>query len=283
MEFKDLDKALIEEKANNKRLAEELNKTKSEANYYKTEGDNHYYYYIFLINLIFIYIYNICLKIMYFSVLQLKKSIKTSDNQQFRKPFNLFDDHNNVVNEIPVKSESQLDKSTTSFQRMHHNIPHRFLEVTNKLKAKCVSCADTIFFGKILKCSECGATSHPKCAEMLPNNCGLPVEMMQHLFLNSNDVNDNHFDDLENSEDLVEVQELEPSAPEAHSPINNYDSSDSSATTDNNESFSEDHTSQAFGTRRTDSNIRQIEAICAEEEGFSFTDSMLDVLENKQK
>jgi hypothetical protein len=216
---------------------------------------------------------------MYFPVLQLKKSIKDNeinlDDQTFRKPFDLcINDHNNTVND-------------NHNQRMHHNIPHRFIEVSHPFNAKCVSCAETIHFGrKALKCSECDAISHPKCVHLLPNNCGLPVELMQHLFHSSHDVNDNYFDHMINNEeqDVVEVQQLEPSAPEADSPINYCNSSDSSATTDNNESDSGAFMSQVFGTP-VNKDIREIEAICANdnEECFSFTDSMLEVLGNEQK
>lgn len=56
IEFKDLDRALAEEKTKNRRLNEELYKIKSEANYYKTEGDN-YYVYTFNITLFYKYKY----------------------------------------------------------------------------------------------------------------------------------------------------------------------------------------------------------------------------------
>jgi hypothetical protein len=56
IEFKELDRALAEEKTKNRRLAEELSKNKSEANYYKREGDNYYY---FITNLTDIYITNL--------------------------------------------------------------------------------------------------------------------------------------------------------------------------------------------------------------------------------
>jgi hypothetical protein len=229
---------------------------------------------------------------MYFPVLQLKKSIKDNEinsDQTFRKPFDLRINDHNIVNDNLNQSEAQIDfdKTATSFQRMHHNIPHRFIEVSHPFNAKCVSCAETIHFGrKALKCSECNAISHPKCVDLLPNNCGLPVELMQHLFHSSHDVNDNYFDDMINNEeqDMVEVEQLEPSAPEAHSPINYCNSSDSSATTDNNESDSGAFMSQALETP-VNKDIREIEAICANynEECFSFTDSMLEVLGSEQK
>lgn len=225
---------------------------------------------------------------MYFSVLQLKQSIKSdelsSDNELFRKPFDLIN-QNNTGRDRPVQIEFQNDKLSTNFQRMHHNIPHRLAEVTNKLNTRCVSCAETIHIGrKTMRCNECRAVSHPKCAENLPNNCGLPVELLQHFFHNSNDVNDHYFEDILNGEeqDVVEVQELEPSAPEANSFINNCHSSDSSATTDNNESDSGAFMSHGL-EKNENSDIREIEAICThtEEEGFSFTDSMIEALDQQ--
>ena len=228
---------------------------------------------------------------MYFSV---KSSIKTDDknlcndsNQLFRKP--LFSDNKNRVkkrvdNELQTHSPHEQKSNTcnTSGSRMRHNIPHRFADITNKIpNNKCVTCADAIHFGKkAKKCSECNATTHPKCSQRLPNNCGLPVQLMQQLFHSSNDVNDNYDDYYQTQpiDDVIEFQPLEPSAPE-ETFIKYDDNSDSSATTDNNESDSGAVLSGAL--METPNHLKEIQDICdnKENDNFSFTDSMLEMIE----
>ena len=214
-------------------------------------------------------------------------------NQLFRKP--LFSDNKNKNrNKKPVENHLQTrptyEQKERSGSRMCHNIPHRFSELTNKLpNNKCVSCAEVIHFGKkAKKCSECNATTHPKCAQRLPNNCGLPVQLMQHLFDSSHEMFDNpegraEYYQSQPIDDIIEVQQLEPSAPEET--FTKYDdNSDSSGnTTDNNESDS----GAVMSSARMESPyyLKEIQDICdnKENDGFSFTDSLLDIIERTEK
>ncbi|CAG2114313.1 unnamed protein product [Medioppia subpectinata] len=270
LEMNDLYKSLAEEKSNNRRLVDEIQRLKGDANYFKNE------------------------------VFQLKNSIKFDDlsvksndsnEHVFRKPLFCAENKKHVnqrvenrLHSTPATAAPPPDNWSLGSQRMHHNIPHRFVETTNKLpNNKCVSCAETIHFGrKAVKCSECGATTHAKCSLKLPNNCGLPVQMMQQLFHSSYDVNENQLADAyyqtQRIDDVINVEPLEPSAPE-ETFVKYDDNSDSSGTTDNNEPDN-----GAVLTDVLDADYREIQDICDKEnDGFSFTDSMLEVLDREYK
>ncbi|CAG2160346.1 unnamed protein product [Oppiella nova] len=261
LDSKDIYKALAEEKSNNRRLVDEIAKLKGDANFFKNE------------------------------VFQLKNSIKTDDsslnsqsNDVFRKPL-FTDNRNRVPQRVENRVHNTADTWSLGSQRMHHNIPHRFVEITTKIpNTKCVSCADNIHFGrKAVRCSECSATTHTKCSHKMPNNCGLPVQMMQQLFHSSYDV-DNQLDDdyyqSQRVDDVIRVEPLEPSAPE-ETFVKYEDHSDSSGTTDNNEPDSGAAMSDAI----LESEFREIVDICdnKENDGFSFTDSMIEVLDRHYK
>ncbi|XP_033747318.1 citron Rho-interacting kinase-like isoform X2 [Pecten maximus] len=67
-------------------------------------------------------------------------------------------------------------------QRMHHNIPHRFVTGLNTRATKCAVCLGSVPFVKqASKCQECHMVCHPKCLSAAPATCGLPTEYFQHF------------------------------------------------------------------------------------------------------
>ncbi|XP_060064915.1 citron Rho-interacting kinase-like [Ylistrum balloti] len=70
----------------------------------------------------------------------------------------------------------------TPSQRMHHNIPHRFVTGLNTRATKCAVCLGSVPFVKqASKCQECHMVCHPKCLSAAPATCGLPTEYVQHF------------------------------------------------------------------------------------------------------
>ncbi|XP_041348111.1 citron Rho-interacting kinase-like isoform X2 [Gigantopelta aegis] len=65
-------------------------------------------------------------------------------------------------------------------QRMHHNIPHRFVQGLNTRATKCAVCLGSVNFVKqASKCDECHMVCHPRCVSSVPASCGLPTEYIQ--------------------------------------------------------------------------------------------------------
>jgi citron Rho-interacting kinase len=75
-----------------------------------------------------------------------------------------------------VASRSQLSLV------LHHNIPHKFnpLPPMRSLVAgKCAHCELALSRKrKMEQCIHCKIRCHPECSRKIPNNCGLPVEML---------------------------------------------------------------------------------------------------------
>ncbi|XP_048252316.1 citron Rho-interacting kinase-like [Haliotis rufescens] len=66
-------------------------------------------------------------------------------------------------------------------QRMHHNIPHRFVTGLNTRATKCAVCLGSVHFVKqAAKCQECHIVCHPRCVTSVPASCGLPTEYVSH-------------------------------------------------------------------------------------------------------
>ncbi|XP_067649660.1 citron Rho-interacting kinase-like isoform X2 [Haliotis asinina] len=66
-------------------------------------------------------------------------------------------------------------------QRMHHNIPHRFVTGLNTRATKCAVCLGSVHFVKqAAKCQECHIVCHPRCVASVPASCGLPTEYVSH-------------------------------------------------------------------------------------------------------
>jgi citron Rho-interacting kinase len=70
-------------------------------------------------------------------------------------------------------------------ERMHHNIPHRFVTTRAMKSTKCASCHSTVHFGKAAKCTHCKVICHLKCASSLPATCGLPSALVDHYVTES--------------------------------------------------------------------------------------------------
>ncbi|XP_048583175.1 citron Rho-interacting kinase isoform X2 [Nematostella vectensis] len=74
------------------------------------------------------------------------------------------------------------DSSHRPKERMHHNIPHRFVNVLNMHPVKCAVCLDSVHFGRqSSKCAECDSVCHIKCCPNLPHTCGLPSQFVEHF------------------------------------------------------------------------------------------------------
>lgn len=66
---------------------------------------------------------------------------------------------------------------------IRHRIPHRF-EPTSTLSANwCAHCGYMLPFGKnrSLKCTECSSMAHKDCGHLVPDFCGLKIEVIAQL------------------------------------------------------------------------------------------------------
>jgi hypothetical protein len=214
---------------------------------------------------------------MYFLVNQLKKSITNNENNiNYSNPISKTILNNNT---IKVNKHNNFDDTPEHSENEEIcikglNNQHRYVESICKFKMPCVACQQSIQFGsKALKCTECYALSHIKCAQISGNNCGLAM----HLTHNTLDTsptdyyNDYIMEKLKTRDDSN--LNIEPSAPSPQ-PDAGF-SHNSSNTTDNNES----DTPLNANTIVKRINEINYDNYADQNEQFSFTDSMLDALD----
>nr|ODO02707.1 AGC/PKC protein kinase [Cryptococcus depauperatus CBS 7855] len=75
-------------------------------------------------------------------------------------------------------------------EKINHRIPHRFTAYTNMSANWCCHCGYMLPFGRKngLKCSECALTCHQTCSHLVPDFCGMTMEMANLLLKNLRDI-----------------------------------------------------------------------------------------------
>ncbi|CCH62750.1 hypothetical protein TBLA_0I00910 [Henningerozyma blattae CBS 6284] len=84
--------------------------------------------------------------------------------------------YTNVVTKCIAKTTSDADPSEAN---LSHHIPHRFEPFSNRGTKWCCHCGYILPWGrqKVRKCSECGVMCHAQCAHLVPDFCGMSMEM----------------------------------------------------------------------------------------------------------
>ncbi|CAO3629359.1 unnamed protein product [Cunninghamella blakesleeana] len=90
--------------------------------------------------------------------------------------------HKKCYTKVVIKCISKSDKDADE-DKLNHRIPHRFEPITNIGANWCCHCGYILPLGSksTKKCSECGITCHIKCAHLVPDFCGLSMEMANQM------------------------------------------------------------------------------------------------------
>lgn len=88
--------------------------------------------------------------------------------------------YTNIVTKCIAKTSTDQD---TDEAKLNHNIPHRFEPVSNRGTKWCCHCGYILPWGKqkVRKCSECGIMCHTQCAHLVPDFCGMSMEMANQI------------------------------------------------------------------------------------------------------
>ncbi|CAR28846.1 ZYRO0F13310p [Zygosaccharomyces rouxii] len=84
--------------------------------------------------------------------------------------------YGNVVTKCIAKTTTESDPDEA---KLNHRIPHRFEPVANRGTKWCCHCGYILPWGKqkVRKCSECGIMCHAQCSHLVPDFCGMSMEM----------------------------------------------------------------------------------------------------------
>ncbi|CCD25278.1 protein kinase C NDAI_0E04610 [Naumovozyma dairenensis CBS 421] len=88
--------------------------------------------------------------------------------------------YTNVVTKCIAKISTDTDPDEA---KLKHHIPHRFEPVSNRGTKWCCHCGYILPWGKhkVRKCSECGIMCHTQCAHLVPDFCGMSMEMANQI------------------------------------------------------------------------------------------------------
>ncbi|KAL6452817.1 PKC1 Protein kinase C-like 1 [Candida maltosa Xu316] len=83
-----------------------------------------------------------------------------------------------VVTKCISKSGSEYDAA-----QLNHRIPHRFEPITNHGTKWCCHCGYLLPWGKknVRKCTECGVMCHAQCTHLVPDLCGMSLQMANEI------------------------------------------------------------------------------------------------------
>ncbi|KAI9836412.1 MAG: Serine/threonine kinase [Sarea resinae] len=86
----------------------------------------------------------------------------------------------NVVTKCISKSNAETDPEE---EKLNHRIPHRFEGFSNMGANWCCHCGYILPLGRknCRKCTECGLTCHAQCAHLVPDFCGMPMDVANRL------------------------------------------------------------------------------------------------------
>lgn len=81
-----------------------------------------------------------------------------------------------VVTKCISKSSTELDPDEA---KLNHRIPHRFDPIFNRGTKWCCHCGYILPWGRknVRKCTECGVMCHAHCTHLVPDFCGMSMEM----------------------------------------------------------------------------------------------------------
>ncbi|KAH3902544.1 protein kinase C SCDLUD_000123 [Saccharomycodes ludwigii] len=85
-----------------------------------------------------------------------------------------------VVTKCIAKSSTDIDPDEA---KLNHRIPHRFEPASNRGTKWCCHCGYILPWGRknVRKCTECGIMCHAQCAHLVPDFCGMSMEMANQI------------------------------------------------------------------------------------------------------
>lgn len=88
--------------------------------------------------------------------------------------------HRKCYQKVVTKCISKLSRDLDPDEaKLNHRIPHRFEPVLNRGTKWCCHCGYILPWGRknVRKCTECGVMCHSSCTHLVPDFCGMSMEM----------------------------------------------------------------------------------------------------------
>lgn len=93
--------------------------------------------------------------------------------------------HKKCYEKVVTKCISKSGINLEDEAKLNHRIPHRFEPVLNRGTKWCCHCGHILPWGRknVRKCSECGVMCHTQCTHLVPDFCGMSMEMANKILM----------------------------------------------------------------------------------------------------
>lgn len=93
--------------------------------------------------------------------------------------------HKKCYQKVVTKCISKSSTTDDDEAKLNHRIPHRFEPVLNRGTKWCCHCGHILPWGKknVRKCSECGVMCHAQCTHLVPDFCGMSMDMANKILM----------------------------------------------------------------------------------------------------
>lgn len=93
--------------------------------------------------------------------------------------------HKKCYEKVVTKCISKSGVNSEDEAKLNHRIPHRFEPVLNRGTKWCCHCGHILPWGRrnVRKCSECGVMCHAQCTHLVPDFCGMSMEMANKILM----------------------------------------------------------------------------------------------------
>ncbi|AMD21242.1 HEL038Cp [Eremothecium sinecaudum] len=114
--------------------------------------------------------------------------------------------YGNIVTKCIAKTSTEVDPDET---KLNHRIPHRFEPTSNRGTKWCCHCGYILPWGKksVRKCTECSVMCHAQCAHLVPDFCGMSMEMAAKVLTTIKNTNLGHQQKRTSSPTPIQVSE----------------------------------------------------------------------------
>lgn len=91
--------------------------------------------------------------------------------------------HKKCYQKVVTKCISKSGDTIDDEDKLNHRIPHRFEPVSYRGTKWCCHCGHILPWGRknVRKCSECGVMCHAHCTSLVPDFCGMSMEMANQI------------------------------------------------------------------------------------------------------
>lgn len=123
--------------------------------------------------------------------------------------------HKKCYEKVVTKCISKLGVNSDNEAKLNHRIPHRFEPVPNRGTKWCCHCGHILPWGRknVRKCLECGIMCHAQCTHLVPDFCGMSMEMANKILTTIKSTKPTKVEQLQLKSAVAPTEDIPPAVP----------------------------------------------------------------------